>query len=150
MNIKIKILDSRLGKDFPLPQYETAGSAGMDLRAMIKTDELVLKPGQVELIPSGIALHIADKNVCATVFPRSGLGYKHGIVLGNLTGIIDSDYQGPLMMPIWNRSDSSFTIKPGDRIAQLIFLPIIHAEFEVCEEFEESSRGTKGFGSTGR
>ena len=149
MQIKIKILDERLGRDFPLPSYETAMSAGMDLRAMEDSD-FILNPGEVRLVHTGFALHIADPNVTALVVPRSGLGYKHGIVLSNLTGVIDADYQGPLMMPLWNHSNEPFEIKVGDRVAQMLFVPVIHADLQVTNSFdEESERGQKGFGSTG-
>lgn len=149
MQIKIKILDERLGRDFPLPSYETAMSAGMDLRAMEDSD-FILNPGEVRLVHTGFAMHIADPNVTALVVPRSGLGYKHGIVLSNLTGVIDADYQGPLMMPLWNHSNEPFEIKVGDRVAQMLFVPVIHAVLQVTNSFdEESERGQKGFGSTG-
>ena len=149
MQIKIKILDERLGRDFPLPSYETAMSAGMDLRAMEDSD-FILNPGEVRLVHTGFAMHIADPNVTALVVPRSGLGYKHGIVLSNLTGVIDADYQGPLMMHLWNHSNEPFEIKVGDRVAQMLFVPVIHADLQVTNSFdEESERGQKGFGSTG-
>ena len=149
MQIKIKILDERLGRDFPLPSYETAMSAGMDLRAMEDSD-FILNPGEVRLVHTGFAMHIADPNVTELVVPRSGLGYKHGIVLSNLTGVIDADYQGPLMMPLWNHSNEPFEIKVGDRVAQMLFVPVIHADLQVTNSFdEESERGQKGFGSTG-
>ena len=149
LDIELKILDKRLGKDFPLPDYATPGAAGMDLRAMVEQD-IVLNPNETRLIPAGFAMHIADINVCATIFPRSGLGAKHGIVLGNLTGLIDSDYQGPILVPLWNRSSSPFVIEVGMRIAQMVFLPVIHAKFTVCQEFSQTEeRGDKGFGSTG-
>ena len=149
MQIKIKILDERLGRDFPLPSYETAMSAGMDLRAMEDSD-FILNPGEVRLVHTGFAMHIADPNLTALVVPRSGLGYKHGIVLSNLTGVIDADYQGPLMMPLWNHSNEPFEIKVGDRVAQMLFVPVIHADLQVTNSFdEESERGQKGFGSTG-
>lgn len=149
LNIKIKILDKRLGSDFPLPQYETALSAGMDLRAMVDND-FVLNPGEVKMVNTGFAMHIADPNVTALIVPRSGLGYKHGIVLSNLTGVIDADYQGPLMMPLWNHSKEPFKICVGDRVAQMLFVPVLHANLEITDHFdEESERGVKGFGSTG-
>jgi dUTP pyrophosphatase len=147
--IQLKILDARLGNEFPLPQYETTGSAGIDLRACV-TEPLEIKPSDVHLIPTGIAIHIADKSLAATILPRSGLGHKHGIVLGNLIGLIDSDYQGPLMISCWNRGNSVYTINPGERIAQLVILPVLQAEFEVVSEFGESQRGQGGFGSTGQ
>lgn len=147
--IQLKVLDSRLGSEFPLPQYETSGSAGIDLRACVE-EPLELKPSDVQLIPTGIAIHIADKTLAATILPRSGLGHKHGIVLGNLVGLIDSDYQGPLMVSCWNRGSSVYTINPGERIAQLVILPVLQAEFEVVSDFNKSERGEAGFGSTGQ
>ncbi|MBO6258258.1 MAG: dUTP diphosphatase [Succinivibrio sp.] len=147
-NVKLKVLDERLGRDFPLPSYETDGSAGMDLRAMLDEDYL-LKPDEVKLVSSGFAMHIADRGIVASIYPRSGLGTKHGIVLGNLTGIIDSDYQGPILMPVWNRSSRPFLLEVGMRIAQMVFTPVLRVNFELCEEFETSTRGEKGFGSTG-
>ncbi|HNV09152.1 MAG: dUTP diphosphatase [Dokdonella sp.] len=147
--IRLKILDPRLGRDFPLPDYATASAAGMDLRAMID-GPLVLKPGVAALVPSGIAIHIGDPALCAIVLPRSGLGHKHGIVLGNGVGLIDADYQGPLMVSCLNRSADEFLVQPGDRIAQLVFMPVARARFEVVDEFDASDRGTGGFGSTGR
>ena len=147
--IRLKILDPRLGRDFPLPDYATASAAGMDLRAMID-GPLVLKPGVAALVPSGIAIHIGDPALCAFVLPRSGLGHKHGIVLGNGVGLIDADYQGPLMVSCLNRSADEFLVQPGDRIAQLVFMPVARARFEVVDEFDASDRGTGGFGSTGR
>ncbi|MEO7323317.1 MAG: dUTP diphosphatase [Dokdonella sp.] len=149
MKIAMKVLDARLGSEFPLPSPATAASAGVDLRAMLDRP-LTLEPGASALVPSGIAIHIDDPNLCAIVLPRSGLGHKHGIVLGNLVGLIDADYQGPLMISCWNRSDASFTITPGERIAQLVILPIVRAEFEVVEVFPPSGRGLGGFGSSGR
>lgn len=147
--IELKILDARLAAEqFALPCYATSGSAGMDLRAMSEED-VVLRPQATTLIPAGIALHIRDPYLCAVILPRSGLGARHGIVLGNLTGLIDSDYQGPLLMPVWNRSSEAFAIRVGERIAQLVFLPIIRASFSVVQEFSPSSRGGGGFGSTG-
>ncbi|WP_395680319.1 dUTP diphosphatase [Dokdonella sp.] len=147
--IEMKILDARLGREFPLPAPATAASAGVDLRAMIDTP-LTLDPGASQLIPSGIAIHIGDPGLCAIVLPRSGLGHKHGIVLGNLVGLIDADYQGPLMISCWNRSDAAFTIAPGERIAQLVIVPIVRAAFEVVADFAPSARGEGGFGSSGR
>ena len=137
-----------MGKKIPLPKYETVGSAGLDLRACIE-NKLTLKPGKTEMIPIGFAMYLEDNNLSALVIPRSGLGSKNGIVLGNLVGLIDSDYQGELMVPAWNRSDSKFEIKPGDRIAQMIIVPILQAKFEIVDEFKVSSRGIKGFGSSG-
>ncbi len=146
--VEVKILDERIGDQFPLPTYATEGSAGMDLRACI--DQAVeLAPGQTLLIPTGIAMHINDKKLAATILPRSGLGHKHGIVLGNLIGLIDSDYQGPLMVSLWNRGDTTFTIEPGDRIAQLVLLPVVQAELAIVAEFTSSERGEGGFGSSG-
>ncbi|MBO8415945.1 MAG: dUTP diphosphatase [Proteobacteria bacterium] len=148
MQIDLKIIDQRLGRDFPLPRYESAAAAGMDLRAML-TEDTVIKAGQSMLIPTGFAMHIKDPAVCAVVLPRSGLGFKHGIVLGNLTGLIDADYQGQLFVPLWNRSSEDFVLHPGERMAQLVFLPIVRADFKVEEDFEESERAQGGFGSTG-
>ena len=151
--IELKILDDRLrgtAQQAPmLPAYATAGSAGLDLRACVP-GPLVLQPGQCELIPTGISIHIADPALAAMILPRSGLGHKHGIVLGNLVGLIDSDYQGPLMVSCWNRSDRPFTIEPLERLAQLVIVPVVQARFEVVETFGESGRGQGGFGSTGR
>lgn len=147
--IEVKILDPRIGSEYPLPHYATAGSAGMDLRACID-EPLTLAPGQSELIPTGIAIHISDPGLAATILPRSGLGHKHGIVLGNLVGLIDSDYQGQLFVSCWNRGQQSFTVNPGERIAQLVFVPVVRVEFDIVEEFEESRRGAGGFGHTGR
>ena len=147
--IAMKILDPRLGREFPLPAPATAASAGVDLRAMLDAP-LELAPGASALIPSGIAIHIADPGLCAVLLPRSGLGHKHGIVLGNLVGLIDSDYQGPLMISCWNRSGEAFTISPGERIAQLVILPVVRAQFETVAEFPASARGEGGFGSSGR
>jgi dUTP pyrophosphatase len=144
----MKILDPRVGKDFPLPEHATAGSAGVDLRACLDED-LVLKPGQTELIPTGLAIHIADPGLAAMILPRSGLGHKHGIVLGNLVGLIDSDYQGQLYVSCWNRSSEEFVLKPGLRLAQLIIVPVVQANFNVVEDFDASQRGEGGFGHTG-
>jgi dUTP pyrophosphatase len=147
--LQLKILDHRLGQQFPLPDYATDGSAGMDLRAML--DEAIdLAPGETLLIPTGIAIHIADPALAAVILPRSGLGHKHGIVLGNLVGLIDSDYQGQLFVSCWNRSSSAFRIEVGERIAQLVLVPVVRAVFEQVDEFDESSRGTGGFGHSGR
>lgn len=148
LNVQLKILDPRLGTKFPLPDYETVQAAGMDLRAMEKED-FILNPGEVRMVQAGFAMHIGDSNVCAVIVPRSGLGFKHGIVLSNLTGIIDADYQGPLMMPLWNHSNNPFEIHVGDRVAQMLFMPIIRANFELVDDFKPTERGTKGFGSTG-
>ena len=147
--IQLKVLDPRLGSEFPLPHYATDGSAGMDLRACLDTP-LTLAPGQTELLPTGLAIHIADPGLAAVILPRSGLGHRHGIVLGNLVGLIDSDYQGQLMVSCWNRGNDSFTIEPGDRIAQLVFVPVVQAAFEVVESFEATRRADGGFGHTGR
>jgi len=147
--IELKILDSRIGKEFPLPEHATSGSAGMDLRACID-EALVIKPGETHLIPTGIAIHIADPTLAATILPRSGLGHKHGIVLGNLVGLIDSDYQGPLMVSCWNRSEQPFTLEPGERLAQLVFLPVVQATFTVVDDFDLSDRGEGGFGHSGK
>ncbi len=146
--LQAKILDPRLGSDFPLPSYATTGSAGLDLRAMLKQDT-ALEPGQTLLIPTGLAIHIADPGLAALILPRSGLGHKHGIVLGNLVGLIDSDYQGELMVSCWNRGQSAFSIAVGERIAQLMLVPVVQAQFEVVAEFDGSERGTGGFGHSG-
>ncbi len=147
--IQLKIMDPRIGDVYPIPEPATAGSAGVDLRACLD-EALVLEPGQTDLIPTGIAIHLDDPGLAAVLLPRSGLGHKHGIVLGNLTGLIDSDYQGQIYVSCWNRSMKPFTIEPGERIAQMIILPVVHAEFEVVEEFAESGRGAGGFGHSGR
>lgn len=147
--LQVKILDSRIGTDFPLPSYATQGSAGLDLRACLDT-KITLEPGQTELIPTGLAIHIEDPNLCAMILPRSGLGHKHGIVLGNLVGLIDSDYQGQLLVSCWNRGQTSFVMEPGERIAQLVLVPVVQADFEVVDEFSDSQRGDGGFGSSGR
>ncbi len=147
--IELKILDARIGREFPLPERATSGSAGMDLRACID-QPMVIKPGETLLIPTGIAIHIADPNLAATILPRSGLGHKHGIVLGNLVGLIDSDYQGPLMVSCWNRSDTAFTLEAGERLAQLVFLPVVQATFDVVDNFQSSDRGAGGFGHSGK
>lgn len=146
--IELRILDPRLGAEFPLPDYATAASAGMDLRAMLDAP-LTLQPGDAELLPTGLAMHIGDPALCATILPRSGLGHRHGIVLGNLVGLIDADYQGPLLVSCWNRGRAAFTIAPGDRIAQLVLLPVVRAQFRVVESFQHSGRGAGGFGHTG-
>jgi len=148
MKIKFKKLDNFVNANTPLPEYKTDGSAGMDVRACIK-EKIVVKQGSTVMIPLGFAMHIEDKNIAAIIIPRSGLGSKNGIVLGNLVGLIDSDYQGELMVPLWNRSNKDFDIKPGDRIAQMVFIPLVLAEFEIVNSFEQSERGIKGFGSSG-
>jgi dUTP pyrophosphatase len=142
-------LDARIGREFPLPQHATAGAAGMDLRACIDAP-VSLAPGAAELMSTGISIYIADPALAAVLLPRSGLGHKNGIVLGNLVGLIDSDYQGPLMVSVWNRGSAPFTVNPGDRIAQMVFVPIVHVDFEVVENFTASERGAGGFGSSGR
>ena len=147
--IQLKILDSRLGEQIPLPEYATPGSAGLDLRACL-SEPLVLNPGETTLIPTGIAIHISEQNIAAVILPRSGLGHKHGIVLGNLVGLIDSDYQGQIYVSCWNRGEAAFTVNIGERIAQMVFVPVVQAEFERVEQFEESTRGIGGFGHTGR
>jgi dUTP pyrophosphatase len=148
LNVEFRILDVRLGTEFPLPEYATAHSAGLDLRAMLE-QALTLQPGDCQLIPTGMAIHIGDAGVCAHILPRSGLGHKQGLVLGNGVGLIDADYQGPLMVSLWNRGGSPQTIRPGDRIAQLVFMPVLRAQFRQVETFVESERGTGGFGHTG-
>ena len=148
IDVELKILDKRMGKEFPLPAYATQGSAGMDLRAALEAP-LTLGPGESELVPSGLSIHIGDPGWCAIILPRSGLGHRHGLVLGNLVGLIDADYQGPLMISCWNRGADSFTIQPGDRIAQLVFMPVTQARLKVVDTFVESQRGDGGFGSTG-
>jgi dUTP pyrophosphatase len=146
--VQIKILDPRLGTEFPLPDYATPGSAGLDLRACVEA-VLEIAPGETRLIPSGFAMHMQDTDLAAVILPRSGLGHKHGIVLGNLVGLIDSDYQGQVFVSCWNRSSEPFLVEPGARIAQLVFLPVVRARWERVEEFESSDRGGGGFGHTG-
>jgi dUTP pyrophosphatase len=146
--IALKILDARIGDKFPLPRYGTEGAAGLDLVACLN-EPLTLKPGETQLIPTGIAIHIGDHSLAAVLLPRSGLGHKHGIVLGNLVGLIDSDYQGQVFVSCWNRGHEKFTIEPGDRIAQMVFVPVVQAEFLVVSDFETSRRGAGGFGHTG-
>ena len=149
LDVELKLLDARLGsEDFPLPDYATAASAGIDLRAMLDAP-LTLASNQSVLVPSGLAIHIGDPGWAAVVLPRSGLGHKHGLVLGNLTGLIDADYQGPLMISLWNRSDTAYTIAPGDRVAQLVFLPVARARWVRVDDFAASARGAGGFGHTG-
>lgn len=147
--LQVKILNPRIGSDIPLPAYATAGAAGMDLRACLDA-AVTLQPGDTELLPTGIAIYIEDPGYAAVILPRSGLGHKHGIVLGNLVGLIDSDYQGELMVSAWNRGQSPFTIEPGERVAQLVVLPVHQTEFDIVEEFTTTARGTGGFGSSGR
>ena len=147
--IQLRILDPRLGRDFPLPDYATGGSAGVDLRACVDGDVTIL-PGQTLLVPTGMAIHIADPGLAAVILPRSGLGHKHGIVLGNLVGLIDSDYQGQLMVSCWNRGGEPFVLEPGARLAQMVIVPVVKVDFEVVDEFRASERGAGGFGHTGR
>ncbi|MDP6190300.1 MAG: dUTP diphosphatase [Gammaproteobacteria bacterium] len=147
--LEVKIMDPRLGGEWPLPAYATPGSAGMDLRACIAAP-LQLEPGQTELLPTGMAIHVGDPGLCAMLLPRSGLGHKHGVVLGNLVGLIDSDYQGQLMVSCWNRGNTSFTVEPGERIAQMILVPVVQAQLAIVEEFDASQRGAGGFGHSGR
>jgi dUTP pyrophosphatase len=146
--IELKILDARIGSEFPLPDYATALSAGMDLRALCD-GPIELAPGDAQLIPTGLSIHIGDPQLCAVILPRSGLGHKQGLVLGNLVGLIDADYQGPLMVSLWNRGQNCQSIQPGDRIAQLVFMPVQRAQFRIVEQFETSARGVGGFGHTG-
>ena len=148
-SIQLKILDPRLDEQFALPDYATSGSAGVDLRACID-GPISLGPGETELIPSGIAVHIADPSLAGIILPRSGLGHKHGIVLGNLVGLIDSDYQGQVFVSCWNRGHETFVIEPGERLAQMVFVPVVQAEFEIVEDFTTSRRGAGGFGHTGQ
>ena len=147
--LQVRILDPRVGREFPLPHYATPGSAGLDLRACLDSP-LVLAPGQTQLIPTGLAIHLDDPGLAAVLLPRSGLGHKHGIVLGNLVGLIDSDYQGPLMVSCWNRGREPYVVQPGERIAQLVVVPVVQVEFEIVAEFDASHRGAGGFGSSGR
>lgn len=146
--IDIKILDPRAGKQFPLPAYATSGSAGLDLRACLDTT-LTIASGETTLVPTGLAIHIGDDNLAAVILPRSGLGHNHGIVLGNLVGLIDSDYQGQLMISVWNRGKAVFNIEPGERIAQMVFVPVVRVEFNMVSDFSQSERGTGGFGHSG-
>ncbi len=147
--LKVRILDARIGTEFPLPQYATAGSAGLDLRACIDKP-LVLEPGKAELLPTGLSIYVEDPGLAAVILPRSGLGHKHGVVLGNLVGLIDSDYQGPLMVSVWNRGREPYTVQPGERIAQLILVPVVQVELEVVEDFAATPRGAGGFGHSGQ
>jgi len=146
--IQLKLIDDRLGKDFPLPEYATTGSAGLDIRACLD-NPLMLNPGESSLVPSGFAIYIQDNTLAAVLLPRSGLGHKHGIVLGNLVGLIDSDYQGQVYVSCWNRGSESFTINPGDRIAQMVIVPVVQVQFDLVSDFIDSPRGTGGFGHTG-
>jgi len=146
--LQVKVLDPRVGREFPLPHYATPGSAGLDLRACLDAP-LTLAPGETQLVPTGIAIHLDDSGLAAVLLPRSGLGHKHGIVLGNLVGLIDSDYQGQVMVSCWNRGTVPFTIAPGERIAQMMIVPVVQVAFEVVEQFTESHRGAGGFGSSG-
>jgi len=147
--LKVRVLDARIGHEFPLPAYATDGSAGLDLRACVAAP-LVLAPGQSQLIPTGLSIWVEDPAYAAVILPRSGLGHKHGIVLGNLVGLIDSDYQGPLMVSCWNRGAEPFTVQPGERIAQLVIVPVVQVEFEIVDEFVATARGARGFGSSGQ
>ncbi len=149
IDIAIRVLDPRLGRDFPLPEYQTAGSAGMDLRAMVEAP-VELRPGDALLVPTGIAMYIGDPGYAAMILPRSGLGHRHGIVLGNLVGVVDSDYQGPLLVSCWNRGNAAFTIVPGDRLAQLVFVPVARGGLRIVDSFDPTGRGEGGFGHTGR
>tara|TARA_B100000686_G_scaffold346782_1_gene434119 strand:+ start:1220 stop:1684 length:465 start_codon:yes stop_codon:yes gene_type:complete len=148
-SIKLKILDPKIGESIPLPQIATEGSAGMDMRACIDS-ELIVSAGDTVLVPTGIAMHIADNNLAAVLLPRSGLGHKHGLVLGNLTGLIDSDYQGQIFISCWNRGEKAYKINPGDRIAQMVFIPVEQVKFDVVDDFKESDRGQGGFGHSGK
>jgi dUTP pyrophosphatase len=146
--LKVRVLDRRIGTDYPLPAYATAGSAGLDLRAIIDAP-LVLPPGKAELIPTGLAIHLDDPGLAAVILPRSGLGHKHGVVLGNLVGLIDSDYQGQLMVSCWNRGAVEFTVQPGERIAQMVIVPVVQVQLQIVDDFAASARGAGGFGHTG-
>ena len=148
-SIELKVLDPRVGEEYPLPHYATDGSAGLDMRACIDAP-ITVAPGETTLIPTGLAIHIGDPSLAAVLLPRSGLGHKHGLVLGNLTGLIDSDYQGQVFISCWNRGDASYEIQPGERIAQMVFVPVAQVEFKVVEEFDDSARGAGGFGHSGK
>lgn len=148
-SVQLKLLDKRLGKEYPLPDYATKGSAGLDLRACIN-EPLIINPAETQLIATGIAIHLQDPQIAAMILPRSGLGHKHGIVLGNLVGLIDSDYQGPLMVSCWNRGCEAYTVQPGERIAQLVIVPVLQVNFSIVDEFDQSERGEGGFGSSGK
>ena len=149
VTVDLKILDERLGQSIPMPTYATDGSAGLDLRACLE-EALTIEPGETHLIPTGMAIHLDDPGLAAMLFPRSGLGHKYGIVLGNLVGLIDSDYQGQLMVSVWNRGNTAFTVEIGERIAQMVIVPVIQPEFKIVSDFDESDRGEGGFGSTGK
>ena len=149
MKVQVKILDTRLGQEWPMPSYATTGSAGLDLRACLP-EAITVEPGQTVLVKTGMAIYIEDPNYAGLVLPRSGLGHKHGIVLGNLVGLIDSDYQGELMVSVWNRGQTTFTLEPGERLAQYVLVPVLQAEFELVEDFAASARGAGGFGHTGK
>ena len=149
MKVQVKILDTRLGQEWPMPSYATTGSAGLDLRACLP-EAITVEPGQTVLVKTGMAIYIEDPNYAGLVLPRSGLGHKHGIVLGNLVGLIDPDYQGELMVSVWNRGQTTFTLEPGERLAQYVLVPVLQAEFELVEDFAASARGAGGFGHTGQ
>jgi len=149
MKVQVKVLDTRLGNEWPMPTYATSGSAGLDLRACVN-EETVIEPGQTVLVKTGLAIYIEDTNFAGLILPRSGLGHKHGIVLGNLVGLIDSDYQGELMVSVWNRSQTAFTLQPGERLAQYVLVPVMQAQFDIVNEFEATERGAGGFGHTGK
>lgn len=149
MKVQVKVLDPRLGSEWPMPNYATTGSAGLDLRACVEAP-LVIEPGQTVLIKTGMAIYIEDTNYAGLILPRSGLGHKHGIVLGNLVGLIDSDYQGELMVSVWNRSQTAFTLEPGERLAQYVLVPVMQAQFDIVDDFVASDRGAGGFGHTGQ
>ena len=149
MKVQVKVLDARLGQEWPMPTYATAGSAGLDLRACVD-ESIQIEPGQTVLVKTGLAIYIQDTAFAGLILPRSGLGHKHGIVLGNLVGLIDSDYQGELMVSVWNRSQTAFTLEPGERLAQYVLVPVVHAEFEQVQEFAATERGAGGFGHTGQ
>lgn len=149
MKVQVKVLDQRLGQEWPLPTYATTGSAGLDLRACVD-EAITIEPGQTVLVKTGMAIYIEDSSYAGLILPRSGLGHKHGIVLGNLVGLIDSDYQGELMVSVWNRSQNAFTLEPGERLAQYVLVPVLQAEFDLVEEFKASERGAGGFGHTGK
>ncbi len=149
MKVQVKVLDTRLGTEWPMPTYATAGSAGLDLRACVEATT-VIEPGQTVLVKTGLSIYIEDTNFAGLILPRSGLGHKHGIVLGNLVGLIDSDYQGELMVSVWNRSQTAFSLEPGERLAQYVLVPVVQAQFDIVDEFEATERGAGGFGHTGK